>query len=263
MSTLGRRALSLAIALPVIIVADLVNPWVFAAVILGLYIMGAREIQTIVAELGAKPQWLLSALGAAFLVLGMLNRVSAFLPATMILLLTAAALIMVNGETVGAALGFLLVLWLAWPLGLVLALRLDGVAISLSTFALVWVGDIAAYLVGSAFGRNRLVPRVSPSKTWEGSLAGLAATMAVGALVAPWFAISALAGLALGFATGVLAQAGDLFESSLKRHAHLKDSGTFLPGHGGVLDRIDALLFGVLAIFYFLQLHLQNRLPGH
>lgn len=263
MSSLGRRALSLAIALPVIILADLINPWAFAAVILGLYILGAREIHTIVAQLGARPQWPLSILGTAFLLLGMLGRVSAFLPVTMILLLAASVLIMVNGETVGAALGFLLTLWLAWPLGLVLALRLDGVAISLSTFALVWVGDIFAYLVGSAFGRNRLVPRVSPAKTWEGSLAGLAATIGVGAVVAPWLAISTLAGMALGLITGVLAQAGDLFESSLKRHANLKDSGTFLPGHGGVLDRIDALLFGVLAVFYFLQLHLQNRLPGH
>ncbi|MHB1843028.1 MAG: phosphatidate cytidylyltransferase, partial [Sulfobacillus sp.] len=136
-------------------------------------------------------------------------------------------------------------------------------AISLGTFALIWSGDIVAYLVGSAFGRRRMVPRVSPAKTWEGSVAGLMASIAVGALVAPWFAISTIAGLALGLVTGILAQMGDLFESSLKRRANLKDSGTFLPGHGGMLDRIDSLLFGVVAVFYFLQLHIQSRIPGH
>ncbi|MHB1981553.1 MAG: phosphatidate cytidylyltransferase [Sulfobacillus sp.] len=263
MNGLGERTLSLVIALPVIIVADLVSPWALFVVILGFYVMGAREIHALVRGLDARPQWLVSILGGAFLLIGVLGGVNAFLPMTMVLLLVAAALIMVTGETVGASLGFFLTLWLAWPLGLVLALRLNGVAISLGTFALIWSGDIVAYLVGSAFGRRRMVPRVSPAKTWEGSVAGLMASIAVGALVAPWFAISTIAGLALGLVTGILAQMGDLFESSLKRRANLKDSGTFLPGHGGMLDRIDSLLFGVVAVFYFLQLHIQSRIPGH
>ncbi|MHB1506231.1 MAG: phosphatidate cytidylyltransferase [Sulfobacillus sp.] len=158
MNGLGERTLSLVIALPVIIVADLVSPWALFVVILGFYVMGAREIHALVRGLDARPQWLVSILGGAFLLIGVLGGVNAFLPMTMVLLLVAAALIMVTGETVGASLGFFLTLWLAWPLGLVLALRLDGVAISLGTFALIWSGDIVAYLVGSAFGRRRMVP---------------------------------------------------------------------------------------------------------
>ncbi len=263
MNALAQRTLSLVVALPVIIVADLVGPWALFVVILGFYVMGASEIHALVRGLDARPQWLISILGAAFLVIGVEGGVSIFLPATMVLLLVAAALILITGETTGAALGFFLTLWLAWPLGLVLALRLDGVGISLGTFAMIWSGDIVAYLVGSAFGRLRMVPRVSPAKTWEGSVAGLLASVGAGGLVAHWFAIPLFAGMALGLVTGILAQMGDLFESSLKRRANLKDSGAFLPGHGDMLDRIDSLLFGVVAVFYFLQMHLQTRIPGH
>jgi phosphatidate cytidylyltransferase len=110
--------------------------------------------------------------------------------------------------------------------------------------AIVWIGDSAAYYVGSSIGRHKMAPRVSPKKTWEGAaaslLAGLLATVA-------WSLIHLervhLGILAVAAVTGVAAQLGDLFESMLKRGVNTKDSGTVLPGHGGVLDRVDALLW--------------------
>ena len=111
----------------------------------------------------------------------------------------------------------------------------------LITILAVWAADVAAYLVGSAFGKRKIAPTISPGKTWEGTIAGfLAAAAVVLLLMAPtgiyvWAVLAAVM-------IGPVAFAGDLFESWLKRRAGVKDSGTLLPGHGGVLDRIDSLL---------------------
>lgn len=112
--------------------------------------------------------------------------------------------------------------------------------------AIVAFGDTAAYYVGRRFGRHRLAPRVSPNKSWEGAAASLAIAVAVAAL---WgtFRLGAVPAplLALGAAIGVAGQLGDLVESLLKRGSGVKDSGSLLPGHGGLYDRVDALLFAM------------------
>jgi len=112
-----------------------------------------------------------------------------------------------------------------------------------------WLTDTGAYLVGRTIGRRKLMPRVSPNKTVEGAVGGLAASSFT-AIVCAWAfgldigpAVAALVGVGLG----VIGMLGDLAESMIKRHAGVKDSGTLIPGHGGVLDRIDALLFVLLA----------------
>jgi len=121
----------------------------------------------------------------------------------------------------------------------------------LSLLAVVWVADIAAYFAGRAFGRHKLAPRVSPGKTWEGALAGVAAVVlwiAISSLWAPTFGAALVArwgwggALPLAAVLAALSIIGDLFESLLKRRAGRKDSSALLPGHGGVYDRIDAVL---------------------
>lgn len=111
---------------------------------------------------------------------------------------------------------------------------------------LVWVCDSAAYYVGRRYGSRRLAPVVSPKKTWEGSIGGFVAATIFGAVAGAWWFVPEL-GPAHGAAAGALAstagQLGDLVESLWKRGAGVKDSGTFLPGHGGFYDRIDSLLF--------------------
>ena len=132
-----------------------------------------------------------------------------------------------------------LALWTAW-LALVNA-KATGLNFLLSVLCLVWAADIAAYFGGRAFGRRKLAPSISPGKTWEGALGGVA-----GALV--WAIICRrvfedVAWPAYLVAAGILAAAsivGDLFESAAKRRAGVKDSGRLLPGHGGILDRIDS-----------------------
>ena len=106
---------------------------------------------------------------------------------------------------------------------------------------LVWVADIGAFFVGRRFGRLRLAPEVSPGKTWEGALGGLAVSALVAVAGAAWFHVPLLPFLPLCLAAVGFSIVGDLTESLLKRFAGMKDSGSMLPGHGGVMDRIDSL----------------------
>ena len=130
-----------------------------------------------------------------------------------------------------------------------------GYRIVLCLFLLVWVGDSAAYFVGRALGRHKLAPVLSPGKTVEGTAASLAATVAVGYWLLPaWFGLNAAHAFLLPVIVNVAAQLGDLAESALKRSAGVKDSSTLLPGHGGVLDRVDSLLFAAPALWYYWNL---------
>jgi len=120
-------------------------------------------------------------------------------------------------------------------------------------FAACWAGDSAAYAVGRTWGHRKLWPTVSPGKTVEGALAGLLASIVIVAVLAWVFGVALYFGLALGVLMGVGGQLGDLAESKLKRWAGVKDSGSLLPGHGGVLDRFDSLLVNAPLAYFFLR----------
>lgn len=119
--------------------------------------------------------------------------------------------------------------------------------------SLVWMVDIGAYLFGKRFGKHKLIPQVSPGKTVEGTLGGIGAALLVAAIGYWYFhAAAPLKWFGIALITIVFAIFGDLFISMLKRRCHVKDTGNILPGHGGVLDRLDSLI-AALPIFYFLQ----------
>ena len=107
----------------------------------------------------------------------------------------------------------------------------------------LWAGDTAAMFAGKAFGKHPLAPKISPKKTLEGGVANLVACMLTAWVLGAWLQIPVVPSLLCGIAAGVFGQLGDLFESWVKRRADLKDSGTLLPGHGGIMDRIDSILF--------------------
>ena len=153
----------------------------------------------------------------------------------------------------GYLFGFLIELWAAndaatrgWlgtlPVWLVLAL------------VPTWAADITAYLAGRRMGRRRIAPRISPGKTWEGTLAGFGAAAIAVLLIATSAGIKTGPTLLLAVLVGPVGFASDLFESAIKRAAGAKDSGTLLPGHGGVLDRIDSLIFVAPAVAFVLWL---------
>jgi phosphatidate cytidylyltransferase len=135
--------------------------------------------------------------------------------------------------------------------------RLDhwGAFTVISVLATIWICDTAAYFGGRATGRHKLFPRVSPNKTWEGAIWGLAAALAVmaGAKYAVLDYLALHQALIIGAIVGTIGQAGDLVESLLKRDAGVKDSSALLPGHGGVLDRFDSFIFVSPAVFLYLD----------
>jgi len=119
----------------------------------------------------------------------------------------------------------------------------------------IWACDTAAYVVGILIGGRKLVPHISPSKTWAGAIGGVAGGTAAGWLCAATFLgfVTPLNGALLGLASAMLGQFGDLVESLLKRDAGLKDSAQLIPGHGGILDRVDSLLFTVPMLYYWFR----------
>ena len=125
----------------------------------------------------------------------------------------------------------------------------------LFALAVNWVGDTFAFYGGRAFGRHKLAPRISPGKSWEGTICSLLATAILGTLYLRWRfpEIPIGAAVALSLAANFAGQIGDLVESAFKRGAGVKDSGTLLPGHGGWLDRVDSSLFSVPVVWWLLQ----------
>lgn len=147
------------------------------------------------------------------------------------------------------------VLYIGWPAVLLVWLRDGDSAVGLHwtslVFAVAWAADILAYLVGSLFGGPRLWPRFSPNKTWSGFIGGLGAGALAGAAITAGFDMGRLTvfwGAVLGLAGALATMGGDLWESALKRRFGVKDAGTLIPGHGGLLDRVDGMLFAVVVV---------------
>ena len=176
----------------------------------------------------------------------------------------------------GAAASAFAIIYVALPFALLAQLRQQwaGAILILYLLIVVWAGDTAAYYAGRLLGRHKLAPRISPGKTWEGTIASFVVSVAVGT----WFFSSAkgvslallrahlidqgqgffapqppdlLTLLILSGLINIAAQLGDLVESLIKRGAGVKDSGALLPGHGGMLDRVDALLFAAPVLWYY------------
>ncbi len=150
------------------------------------------------------------------------------------------------------------VLLIAFPLSF--AVRLHGAnapngpRVLLFALAITWAADTTAYFVGRAIGKHPLAPHISPKKTWEGSIGSIIGSLIVAYAFHYWLPIPVPHLLAMATLGNIAGQMGDLLESACKRSAGVKDSGALLPGHGGVLDRIDALILAIPVIWYYLVL---------
>lgn len=133
---------------------------------------------------------------------------------------------------------------------------MQGAWLSLVVIAAIWAEDSLAYLVGSSVGRHKMAPRISPNKSWEGFYGGLVGSVLIWAVAAAFHVCGITWPIAMACAVleGVVGVMGDLFESRVKRGVGVKDSGNLLPGHGGLLDRTDSLLFGGVVVYFVLLL---------
>ena len=260
MAPLISRVLVALVGLPLVLLIVWAGGWwlfglVAVAAVLALheYALMIRSLRPVV--LAAYAGALLSLVGAH---LGGLQWTTAGFLSTIVLAFLLhwvattrqSATVAIASTVLGAA-------WIGLCLAHLLLLREIPSQGELATFTVllaVWAGDIGAFFAGRLIGRHKLAPALSPGKTWEGFLFGAAATIFV-AFVALYkqHYLSIWQSIVLGAVVAVAAPLGDLFESALKRDMQVKDSGRLLAAHGGVLDRIDSLLFAVVASYYLLR----------
>ena len=225
------------------------QPWVVGVVFVVLFVVAHLYGAGSPSELLVWTELVIALFGAVAILVFMEQAIRGRpLPAVL-----GAVFTLAGALYLGHFFGYLIELWLAddeatrgWlgtlPVWLILAL------------VPTWAADVAAYVVGARMGRRKIAPRISPGKTWEGTLAGFGAAAVVALLIAASAGIKTGPTLLLALLIGPVGFASDLLESAIKRSAGAKDSGTLLPGHGGVLDRIDSLIFVAPAVAFVLWL---------
>ncbi len=144
------------------------------------------------------------------------------------------------------------IMYVPFALAHVVLLRNLGLWPALIAVLATWACDVAAYFAGKSFGRHKMAPSISPNKSWEGFWAGIGGSAVMLVAVSRLTGVAPLASAFLGVALSLAAQAGDLAESSIKRFCAVKDAGTLIPGHGGMLDRFDSLMFVAPVAYYML-----------
>ena len=259
-----KRVASALVLLPVFLLIVVKAPgWMFNALVVIASAAALWELMRLLEE-GGRPvyPWLGIVSGTAVTATFGASRIvdPLMLPVLALTLAVGVALIapVLYGRpgTEGVANTLLAVMYVGWLLGFGILLHHDsplGDELVLFVVGVTWVGETTAYLVGSAMGRHKLAPTISPRKTVEGAVAQVVASVATGAALGGWLlpACGVGLGIAGGALLGVVGQFGDLAESAIKRSVGTKDTGGLIPGHGGVLDRIDSLLFNLPAFYYF------------
>ena len=257
---LGQRILSALIGIPILLAFLFLGKLPFFALIVVLTLAGLDEFYSMIRKQGKHPIVILGFLGGiAFCVAALLGG-EAGLSTALALLLIAALVLNFSGARGGnlsdvavTVFGSLYVGLLFSYLILIRGMNRHGPVLVLLIFIAIWIYDIIAYVAGSTIGKNKLAPRVSPGKTWEGAFfAAVACILVLASLFfIPWLSLSKR--ILLGFVIGIVSPLGDLAESKLKREAGIKDTSSRIPGHGGILDRFDSLLFTAPISYYLLK----------
>jgi len=251
-----KRVITAAVAVPVVILITIfAADWIFAFLIGLVAALGVEEFLSLGEKkgIGRPGKWFLAPaalVGASFL--GGPGWVLTALVLAVMSLMTVTIFSEPIETALGrVALGLSGIVYCSVTLGFLVRMPRERI---LLLFIIIWIGDTAAYYGGRALGRHLLAPRVSPKKTIEGAIAGLSGSIIVGTVGGVWLlrepwpnwvGISAL--------TAVVGQLGDLAESVLKRSAGVKDSSSILPGHGGILDRLDSLFFAIPVFYWFFK----------
>lgn len=253
------RVATVVVGGPLLVAAVWYGGCALTAVVVILSALGAAEYHRLTAKPGVGLSPVLVAGTLAFPALAALGRWEAA-PVALVAGVVAAAVESLaslgrGGSVRQAGTAVFGMVYVGALLAHLMLLRFEGGATAaLLVLGAIWVNDTVAYGVGTVWGRRRLAPAISPGKSVEGFIAGILAAPAAAALVAGPLGWETGRAVALGLGVAIAAVVGDLWESALKRGAGVKDSGGILPGHGGVLDRFDAVLFGVPAGYYLWRL---------
>src|SRR2546426_2766598 len=259
-AALLKRALSTLILLPAFLAIVMAGPvWLFGATVVLIGAAGQWEFTGMFERAGIRTRRVVGLVG------GVVVTASFALPASERIAFTAALLAVLaaglwrpRGERVAwepLAVTVFGICYVNWLLGYGFWLR-DlpfGKEWVLLLICVTWLGETAAYLVGSSVGRRPLAPVISPAKTIEGAVAQVGVSIVAAVVGQAWFfaALPREHAVAVGALLGVVGQVGDLVESALKRSVGTKDTGHLIPGHGGILDRVDSLLFNTPVLFYY------------
>ncbi|HYM66008.1 MAG TPA: phosphatidate cytidylyltransferase [Patescibacteria group bacterium] len=262
-SPLMVRILSAFVILVVVIGMILAGPYGVDALVLILGALALWEFRGLSDRMGSRaPSWLLFPLGAFFAFSGtILKGVDVAIVLSLALVGGLAAFLFVPGRRQGLgrwAMGMAGALYIGMPFNYYLLLytsKAHGLEWTLFTILAIIVSDAAALLVGSRIGRHPFFQSISPKKTLEGAAAGVIGAVLVMVIgVTAVIGQSVVHGVVLGIVIGVSAEAGDLVESQMKRLAEVKDSSHLIPGHGGVLDRLDSILFPPILVYLYVSL---------
>jgi phosphatidate cytidylyltransferase len=264
MSSLGLRLLTSLILVPLVIGAIYVGPIALSVLLSITAVFGARELIRIQQCKGVRlPLWLMS--GSAILMIVAAGGKTALDPGEAIVFVVLAGTVAMLARKETAMLsGLPFAVFGAIYLGLLPAHLLgfygfgspgiDDARPVYYALGLVWACDTFAYVVGSRIGRHKLWPRVSPSKSREGAVAGAVGSVAFSLIAGSWIpGLDTAERVVAGLLACAFGQIGDLAESMMKREASQKDSGHAIPGHGGILDRLDSLAIGIPVLFYWIR----------
>lgn len=258
-----KRVLTALVLIPAVVALIVRAPgWLLFLAVAGVAGLALREYLDLAGRIGPLSSRALTYLVGLALCLAAWQRPAGLLVGVGVGAALLLASVVVSRENYsrawpGVATCVLGLVYVVLPFAFLLTLRTEpsGHKLVLLGLVLTWVGDAAAYYVGRAFGRRKLAPRLSPGKTIEGAMGSLAATLAAGYWLVRergWFpGATPVDAWLLPLMLSLAAQVGDLVESALKRAADVKDSSDLLPGHGGMLDRVDALLLALPMLWYY------------
>ena len=260
-AALVRRLLSTLVLLPLFVWMVIDGPmWLFGAAMVLVGALGQWEFTGMFERAGVRTLRLIGLVGGSVLTASFALPISERMTFTAVLL-AICAIGFLRAEAAGraawepVAVTLFGVCYVNWLLGYTFWLRdlEHGVEWILLLVSVTWLGETAAYVVGSTLGRHKLAPSISPRKTIEGAAAQLVMSELAALGARAWFfpALSPESAIVVGLLLGVVGQAGDLIESAIKRSVGTKDTGRLIPGHGGMLDRVDSLLVNTPVLFYY------------
>ena len=264
---LSQRVKAALVFVPLVLILIYIGGWPFNLFITGLLLLAAYEFIRLFNQMGYHPSFLVAAFGILLIIIQRwfftVQHLGIFLTFFLFFVVAAALLEYERGKTdaaINISINLMISFYLGWVGSHFILIRAlpEGLGWLLTALPAAWLADSGAYFIGREIGEKKMTPRLSPNKTWAGLRGGtLAGTLSGMLLVLLWRSVGFLSpgtpiwqGLVMGFIVSILSPAGDLFISLFKRTAGVKDTGNIIPGHGGILDRIDTWIWAAMLGYY-------------